>query len=499
MPLLVLVLALSALLRFAVACRAVVRLGEDNPLRWVRWTRPQDAFHRLKSKRKLLRAGNQIGKTWAALAEVIWRCTGSHPHFKTPPPPIEAWVVCHSWSQSVAIMSKFRLLCPGEIIDERQTSAFSIKNGYGKDNPCVVFRCGSVVRFKTTGQGGISLSSATLDLVLIDEPTTPEIYMNLDRRLTRTGGTLLMSLTPVNMPCGWIEEMVEEGVLDEVHATLTAANLTPVALPGDPHSTRVLRTKDGTPMDEQWIAEQRRITASAFAPVVLDGEWNIRPEGVFFENFDARTHVSATARFDPRRGKIRWCLGIDYASAAREHGQVAVLCQVQQVTDEKGRKLEAVIVRDEVVAAGIITNAQFARLVLDMLDRQGVQWRELDTAFGDNPVVSRWVRKSNLETMRAIEKLLGMRSNALQPRIISAKEGTRASGMVDTGCRYIYALIAEGRFLVHPACTGLIEAMQVWDYDFRHPAKDRIDGVRYALKGFIFPRGGRSNTVLRTG
>jgi hypothetical protein len=137
--------------------------------------------------------------------------------------------------------------------------------------------------------------------------------------------------------------------------------------------------------------------------------------------------------------------------------------------------------------------------MVEMLERRGLAWRDIDEAYGDNPVVSRWVRKSNIETMRAVEKLLGLKSKSLQPRIISAKEGTRSSGMVDAGCRYIYELLADNRFLIHPRCAGLVEAMQTWDYDFRHPAKDRIDAVRYALKGYIFPRNRSGGAVLRVG
>jgi len=497
-PHLLLALVLSALLQLLVAAKSLRALAEANPLSWIRWTPPQDAFHRLRSKRKLLRAGNQvIGKTTAALAEVIWRCTGTHPHYSTHVPPIEAWTVCHSWSQSVAIMSKFRALCPPELIDNEQTSAFSIKNGYGKDNPTVVFKCGSVLRFKTTGQGGSSLASATLHLVLIDEPTTPDIYRELDRRLTRTGGTLMISLTPINMDCTWLEEMVEEGTIEEVHATLCAANLIPVQLPGDAWAPGPLLTEDGVPMDSAWIAEQWRITPSAFAPVVLDGEWNIRLEGIFFDIFDPRVHVAEGLRFEERRGGVRWCLGFDYAGTNREHGQVAVLAQVQRIVDDKGRTEEGIYVRDMVVASGVVTNRQFAALVLEMLERQGLAWRDLDDIFGDNPVRSRWGYTSNIETGKAIARHLGVAYRSLQPRIKSAKDGTKSSGMVVAGCRYLYERLAEGRLMMHPRCLPLVEAFQQWDQDSRHPAKDRIDALRYALKGYIFDRSRGPRAVLR--
>ena len=122
-----------------VAARRLAQRVEDNPLRWVQWTPPQRAFHELQSKRKLFRAGNQIGKSWAVLAEAIWIASKTHPYQRPRPGPLEIWVVCTSWSQSVAIMRKFRELCPPEYVDDKRSSNFNSRSGYGKDNPAVVF------------------------------------------------------------------------------------------------------------------------------------------------------------------------------------------------------------------------------------------------------------------------------------------------------------------------------------------------------------------------
>jgi phage terminase large subunit-like protein len=482
-----------ALERATKAAKASAESSRHNPLRFMRWTPPQDKIHRLRAKRKLLRSGNQFGKTTAALAEVIWRCTGTHPHYETKAPPIECWVVCTSWQQAVAIMLKFHELCPSEWIDTWASSHFTIRNGYGKDNPTVIFNCGSILRFRTTNQGPTALQGATVDYVLIDEPTDLDIYRELDRRLMRTGGSLCLSLTPVNRDCSWLWEMVEAGVVEEVHAKLTVDNLTPVG------AVEPLRLQDNTLMDAEWIAEQWRITPPVFAPVVLDGAWETRPEGVFFKCFDRAQHVVPDAALDPSRGQIRWIMGIDYAAADRDYGQVAVLAQVQRQTGERGRTREAILVRDTVVMPGVATNTQFAVEVLRMLERCGLRWRDLHEVHGDNPVTARWVLKSNIETMRAISREAGVGYSSLQPRIKNAKEGKLSAGMVDAGCRYLYEQMAEGLLLMHPRCEPLAEAFETWDYRRDHPAKDRIDALRYGLKSYIFPRGTRSATLLRVG
>lgn len=458
----------------------------------MRWTPPQEAIHRLTARRKLLRAGNQIGKTTASLAEVIWRATGTHPYQPTPPPPIEAWVVCTSWSQSVAVMTKFHALCPSELLDPRASSNFSARNGFGKDNPAVIFRCGSVVRFRTTHQGPEALQGATIHYVLIDEPTDIDIYRELDRRLTRTAGSMCISLTPANRDCGWLREIVEAGTVQEVHARLTVANLTPVG------SKTPLRLLNGTAMDQAWVDAQWRTTPASYAGVVLDGEWETRPEGVFFACFDAAKHVSARAILDPQRPRddakphearapIRWVLGIDYAAADREYGQTAMLSRVQEVR-VGGRDRQAILVEDEVVQPGHASNQQFAAALVQMLDRRGIRWTDLHAVHGDNPVASRWVERSNIETMRYLAREFGVGINSIAPRIQNAKEGGASAAVMDAGCRYLYAQIAEGGLVIHPRCTLLVEALETWDYRRDHPAKDRIDALRYSLRPWVHER-----------
>jgi hypothetical protein len=89
-------------------------------------------------------------------------------------------------------------------------------------------------------------------------------------------------------------------------------------------------------MGQAWIDEQWRVTPAMFAPVVLDGEWDMRPEGVFFKSFDPARHVAAHARLNASRGDITWAIGIDYSAAQREFGQTAALLQVQAQLDEHG-------------------------------------------------------------------------------------------------------------------------------------------------------------------
>ena len=101
------------------ALSAATTLGDRvlaDPLSWMEWTPPQFAWLRMPDRRKLMRTGNQFGKTTAAMTEVIYRAMGTHPYYPTRRPPVEIWVVCTSYSQSVSIMKKFWELVPNDAI-----------------------------------------------------------------------------------------------------------------------------------------------------------------------------------------------------------------------------------------------------------------------------------------------------------------------------------------------------------------------------------------------
>ena len=81
---------------------------EAHPLDYMDWTRRQRDYAALVHRERyaLFRAGNQVGKTIIGAALTIWACLGWHPDGAITQPPIEAWVVCTSWSQAVAVMKK---------------------------------------------------------------------------------------------------------------------------------------------------------------------------------------------------------------------------------------------------------------------------------------------------------------------------------------------------------------------------------------------------------
>ena len=108
---------------------------EDHPLDWMDWTRRQWEYVELVARctLALFRAGNQVGKTVVGAALTIARCLGYDLATGTRlTAPIEAWVVCTSWSQAVAIMTKVWSLVPKDELAPGQR--FNPRSGFGKEN-----------------------------------------------------------------------------------------------------------------------------------------------------------------------------------------------------------------------------------------------------------------------------------------------------------------------------------------------------------------------------
>ena len=473
-----------ALAQAAYAARGLADDARARPLEHIRWLPNQDRFLRSPSRRKLIRQGNQWGgKTWAALADVHYRCVGRHPYINVPKPPVEWWVMCASWQQSLAIQGKLwelvgHHLAPG--------TRFDPKNGFHANVPVAPYPNGSIVRFKTARQHGLDLSSATIDGALWDEPPrSRRLYEEVQKRTQKRNGTVLLSLTPVNAPCDWIKELAEAGALTDFHARMLIENMIPVG-----YSTPIT-LRDGTPQDQAWIDTIVAETWDPEVPVVCHGEWEVRIEGRVFSAFRSSGDGAHVTTERPR-GEVELVLGFDHGT--RVGKQVAILSAVDTSSTH-----DRIWVLDEVVQPDNTTTDDDALAVLEMLRRNRLKWPQLDRVYGDRAYIRGPVdRKSNNDLRDSIARELRMSSRALRPEIRTVKRGAgHGAGSVNTGIRYLHqAMVRPGHFHVDPRCVHLIEALDRWDYrDDDH--KDKVDALRYSLDRHIFTMRRRGDRVRR--
>tara|TARA_R100000664_G_C2758080_1_gene146762 strand:+ start:796 stop:2238 length:1443 start_codon:yes stop_codon:yes gene_type:complete len=463
---------LKSLRKIAKTTITLCEDAEQNPLKYFRPTPVQEAFLRDQSRVVMLRGGNQIGKTMSGSVEVIYRLLAKHPFKPVPPPPIEAWIVCHSWEQSKTIMCKFHEMMPKNEL--HPDIEFVTGKGYrGTGSPVVRLKNGSIVRFKTTqsasgGRGTISLASGSCDVVWVDEPPPPNTWGELFARTTRTKGALLITMTPVGVPVEFLKKMVEEGTISEHVGALTVENTTP---------------KGCKPMMSQVEIDK---LASSYLRIDRDariaGDWEGGiPEGRIFENFSDDL-VSDLAP-DPNRNYV-WTIGIDHGHDIAS--QVAILSAID-ITDQ-GKPLIYIV--DEYVASG--ASAQIhAKGIIAMIRRNNLQVAMIQRWTGDRShggSKNNGGRMSNNMLTAALCHVLGYPKGKLPFRIRTAYKPKYS---VYYGCQLINEAMCSGRFQVFPRCERTIKSLKFWQLkksggmDTLSEWKHCVDALRYGIMSTI--------------
>jgi len=468
--------------------------AEQHPLDYQVWTHPQDRFLHNRSKRRLLRTGNRVGKSYASIADVAMRALGGHP-FR----PDWRWrgrtdqlILCYSWSQSVPLQAYLRQFLPPHRI--KFQPGWRDDKGWGKDAPTIILDDGSTICFRTANQGPLALSGSEYDHVLIDEPCGSTHYRELNKRVMSRGGEITLSLTPVNAPepLDWLRELCEKGTIEDIHIMMTQDAFTLT-------DGRVRTLIDGTVCDDLWIAEQRADTMEMWRPVVCDGEWEAMAlDAMFGSVFHESKHVSTQVP----AGDLYISLGLDHGTQA--FTETAVLIAVDETGD-----LPVVHIIDEYEAQENSPPERDAREIINMLSRHGIAWRNgsLDFACGDivhygggRNIVG---RKSNKALSAELVKVLKLpRHAALSPPIRTAKtgKGSDPRKSLYLGCTWIHKQLRRGNIKIHPRCTSLIQSFKRYRGGSRDPHGHVMDALRYALTPWsIRRRRTRPVTKIRRG
>ncbi len=471
---------MSELREAVAAVDDVLELVLRSPVDWIPWLPMQIAWLSHDGPEPgLLRLGNRQGKSTAGAAELIFRCRGDHPFKSVPPAPVRCALVCMSMAQSVAIQLVLWECLGGQLSrDVIDGTEFSARTGFRGHRPVVEFTNGSQIVVYSNAQGAGAIAGSEYDYILLDEPPEQIVYDECLQRVTQTGGSVGLTLTPINgPPLPWLQRLVESGGVVEYHTKLTPESQI------SPLTGRSRKTKAGRPWDAEFIAELRAKTNPIDEPIRIDGAWESRSEGQFFRCFDPDAHMSTQAP----PGQLRLCLGIDYAAADRELGMAAVLTAVR--LDEKdSRQVREIHVLAEVLMPGSASMDDFSASILRMLRDLDIAWHELDHIYGDNPVRTRFIVSSNAEVNRWIARHLGVSQKALRPRVLAMKRGGSQSNQIrrtkDVRCRWLWGRIANDQFRVHPRCVTVRAALLSWDYGDKHPLKDVLDATMYGLRDF---------------
>jgi hypothetical protein len=447
------------------------RRAEEDPLRFFCPTMPQQKFINDASPVKMLLGGNQIGKTYATCALLLYHCLNRHPILKTDPPPIEAWLVTHSHEQSRTIQGKLYEMCPKEAL--HPSVEYVPGKGFRGLAPVVRFKNGSIIRIKTANQG-LGLASASCNLICIDEPVDALVFNELLARTLRGGrggksGTLAISMTPVgNVDVAYLRDMITSDKISVTRGSLTIEDTTPIGC-------KPLLTQE----------QLDRIT-EAFLPIDrearITGSLDVTPQGVIFDTFDPVDMVSSQPV--PSGGDYRFAVGIDHGS--QPNTQVAILCCI----DMRDPQAPSIYILDERVG-GAAAPEHHAQAILEMLQINQVrpelcQWTG-DTAHSG--ARDRKVKKmSNLVLMRAFERILHLAPKTLPFTIRTAVKYRHS---VYFGASMLHAIMTRKQFYIHPKCQKTIESIMSWTMKRNQSERSRdpyghcIDAMRYACMPVI--------------
>lgn len=454
-----------SLANLARAVEAAKHRAKIRPLEFAKFTPPQIAWLSNPERFRILRGGNQVGKTFAQASEVIWRCMGEHRYREVPPAPVECWIVTHSWEQSLSVQKKVWELLPKDMLAD--DTIYQVGRGFRGKVPIIRFKNGSIIRIKTTGQGVIALASSTISYVGVDEPPPRAIWGELTARVLRSGplGGIGLTLTPVGRSCGWLESLAESGGIADHVAPLTVENVTP---------------EGGQPM---LTAEQIEDIAGRYLSIDrdqrLNGAWSGSVEDRVFTAFD--DGLITTDR--PRSG-WKWEIGIGIDHGSDAGSQVATLCAVF-----KGHKdgRPRIHILDEYTSGGeAVAAALHARGILGMLRRNGMTHNSVDRWVGDRAYGGRRAggKMSNQKLTRALEVELGLPRGHLP---FGIKTAWKPRGSIYEGCSIIHETCIRKNFLVHPRCKQLIKSLK--EFRFKDDeSKHSIDSLRYGSVELITKR-----------
>ena len=435
----------------------------QNPLAYFCPTPPQEAWLRDPSKIKLLLGGNQVGKTYAQTAELLYRCLGNHPYLETDPPPIQAFLITHSHQQSITIQEKLYAMCPKDAL--HPSCEFVPGRGFRGIHPVVRFNNGSMIHIKTANQG-LGLASATVGYVAIDEPVSQDVWGELAARVLRGGaggttGTIGITMTPVGQDVSYLKQLVDEGRVTCHRAPLTVEKTTPK------YCKPIISQSQIDAISQTYLPIDRAAR--------LNGDWVVGiPEGRVFDQFSEDMISKESAPM----GNYSFCVGVDHGS--QPNAQVAILAAVEMSDPSK----PWVYVLDEYVSGGAPPEAH-ARAILEMLSRNSIEaascrWTGDNIHYGG----SGGGKMSNSLLMKAFERVMGYPQGNLPFRIRTIKKPRYS---VYYGSAMIHSIMARRQFFIHPKCERLILSLQRWTMKKNQSARSRdewghsVDALRYCV------------------
>ena len=401
------------------------------------------AFHADTSREKLLRAGNQWGKTRAGARETLWIMTGEHPWRKVKKGPVRGRVVTYSWAQSVEVQRRINEILPKFLVE-----GYDFNDHRGFVGAKLKLKNGSLLEIMTAGQDTIAHGAAALDFVWVDEPPPRELYSELLARLLVKKGTLFLTMTPIGRPVDWLIDEIEEGRLSDHRYNLSPQNC--------PH----LGQEQIDAIAHKYLPHER--------PQRMHGHWHGESPDRFFEAFS-----QLLIKEDMPQGRVQVALGIDHGEGIGKEAAILMLYTQGE--------FPRIWIIDEYINTKRTDPDEDAAGILEMLKRNDIRPQEVDLAVGDINTMGKGGGgiKVNDALSEAIKRQTGSKNSPIVIR--SARKGR---GSVMYGSRLINYAFRRKDLYIHPRCKRLIHSFQHFKKD-EEDLKHVLDATRFVITNIL--------------
>lgn len=175
----------------------------------------QELFHKSQSRIKLYIGGNRSGKTVGGITEDLFWLRGKHPFRRTPDAPVRGRIVSTDFTNGMEKIIIPNLLRFTPISELRGGSWYS---AYDNQTHILNFQNGSFVELMSYEQDLEKFSGTSRHFIHFDEEPPQDIYGECRARLVDTGGSLWITMTPVEGMTWVFDDLYEPGIDNKLGA-----------------------------------------------------------------------------------------------------------------------------------------------------------------------------------------------------------------------------------------------------------------------------------------
>ncbi|HET7713278.1 MAG TPA: terminase family protein [Patescibacteria group bacterium] len=183
----------------------------------------QQQFHMSLKKRRLYIGGNRSGKTTGGIVEDAWWLTNTHPFLQTPEPPVRGRIISVDFTNGIEKIIKPEL---ARWLPPSQLKGGSWYTAYSNQLRTLTLENGSFVEFMSYDQDLDKFAGTSRHFVHFDEEPPEVIYTENVARLIDTGGSLWITMTPVEGMTWIYDTIYEPGVRGENDIEVITVDMT---------------------------------------------------------------------------------------------------------------------------------------------------------------------------------------------------------------------------------------------------------------------------------